>query len=97
MQVDVDYLDETGKGWNVRVKVVLSTEELSQLKTDSIQDIEDFKIDIDGSVIYFNSFLSIAEPWEDEPLEELIKAIKLEVEYMVKGLLNENPTLELEQ
>ena len=97
MQVDVDYLDESGKGWNVRVKVVLSTEELSQLKIASIQDIEDFKIDIDGSVIYFNSFLSIAEPWEDEPLEELIKAIKLEVEYRVKGLLNENPTLELEQ
>lgn len=97
MQVDVDYLDESGKGWNVRVKVVLSTEELSQLNTASIQDIEDFKIDIHGSVIYFNSFLSIVEPWEDEPLEELIKAIKLEVEYMVKGLLNENPTLELEQ
>ena len=97
MQVDVDYLDESGKGWNVRVKVVLSTKELSQLKTASIQDIEDFKIDIDGSVIYFNSFLSIAEPWEDEPLEELIKAIKLEVEYRVKGLLNENPTLELEK
>ena len=88
MQVDVDYLEESGKGWNVRVKVVLSTEEFSHLNTALIQDVEDFKIEIDGSTIYFNSFLSIAEPWEDEPLEELIKAIKLEVEYCVKGLLN---------
>jgi len=91
MQVDVDYLEESSKGWNVRVKAVLSTEELSQLNKISIQDIEDFKIELDGSTIYFNSFLSIAEPWEDEPLEELIKAIKLEVEYRVKGLLNKNP------
>ncbi len=91
MQVDVDYLEESGKGWNVRVKAVLSTEELSQLNTTSIQDIEDFKIEMDGSVIYFNSFLSIAEPWEDEPLEELIKAIKLEVNYRLKDLLNKHP------
>jgi hypothetical protein len=91
MQVDVDYLEESGKGWNVRLKAVLSTEELSQLNMTSIQDIEDFKIDIDGSVIYFNSFLSIAEPWEDEPLEELIKAIKLEVNYRLKDLLNKHP------
>jgi hypothetical protein len=91
MQVDVDYLEESFEGWNVRVKVVLSNEELSKLNTASIQDIEDFKIEIDGSVIYFNSFLSIAEPWEDEPLEELIKAVKLEVEYRVKGLLNKHP------
>jgi hypothetical protein len=91
MQVDVDYLEESDKGWNVRVKVVLSTEELSHLNKALVQDIEDFKIEIDGSTIYFNSFLSIAEPWEDEPLEELIKAIKLEVEYQLKGLLNKPP------
>lgn len=97
MQVDVDYLEESGNGWNVRVKVVLSTEELSKLNTVSIQDIEDFKIEMDGSVIYFNSFLSIAEPWEDEPLEELIKAVKLEVEYRVKVLLNKHPPLKSEQ
>lgn len=91
MQIDVDYMEESGKGWTVRVKVVLSTEELSKLNTVSIQNIEDFKIEMDGSVIFFNSFLSIAEPWEDEPLEELIKAVKLEVEYRVKGLLNKYP------
>ena len=91
MKVVVDYLEESGKGWNVRVKAVLNTGELSQLNSDSIQDIEDFKINIEGSVIYFNSFLSIGEPWEDEPLEELIKAIKLEVEYRLKALLNKHP------
>lgn len=91
MQIDIDHLEESDKGWDVRVKAILSSEEFSQLNTSSINDIEDFKVDIHGSVIYFNSFLSIAEPWEDEPLEELVKAIKLEVEYWVLRLLNKNP------
>ncbi|MDO5836144.1 MAG: hypothetical protein Q4P17_06515 [Methanobacterium sp.] len=91
MQVDIDHLEESDKGWDVRVKAILNSEEFSQLNTASINDIEDFKVDIHGSVIYFNSFLSIAEPWEDEPLEELVKAIKLEVEYWVLRLLNKNP------
>jgi hypothetical protein len=33
----------------------------------------------------------VAEPWEDEPLEELVRAIKLEVEYRVKRLFRAKP------
>lgn len=89
MQVDVDCLDEYGKGWKIRVKAILTTEEFSKLDSDSLLDIEDFKIDVKEPVIYFNSFLSIAEPWEDEPLEELVKSVKLEVNYRLNGLINE--------
>ncbi len=89
MQVDVDCLEESDKNWNVRIKVILTTEELSQINYDALQDLEDFHIEIKAPIIYFNSFLSIAEPWEDEPLEELVKSIKLEVEYRMNSVLIE--------
>lgn len=87
MQVDVDNVDESKNGWNVRLNVNLSPEELSRLNHDSIDMVEDFKIDLMGSNLYFNCFLNTAEPWEDEPLEELLKAIKFEVEYRTNDLL----------
>lgn len=89
MQIDVDCLDESVNGWKVRIKVTLPIEEFSQLDLDLIRNINDFQIDVKGHTLYFNSFLSIAEPWEDEPLEELVKSIKLEVEYHMKRLLDE--------
>lgn len=89
MQIDVDCLDESGNGWRVRIKVILSNEEFSQLDGDAIGNLEDFQIDVNDHTIFFSTFLSIAEPWEDEPLEELVKAIKLEVEYRMKSLLND--------
>jgi len=89
MQVDVDCLEESGQNWNVRIKVLLTTEELSKIDYEAIKTLKDFHIEIKAPIIYFNSFLSIAEPWEDEPLEELVKSIKLEVEHRMKGLLNE--------
>lgn len=87
MQVDVDCLEESGQNWNVRIKVLLTTEELSLMDYEALEDLEDFNIEIKAPIIYFNSFLSIAEPWEDEPLEELINSIKLEVEHRMKILL----------
>ncbi|EKF84976.1 hypothetical protein [Methanobacterium formicicum] len=87
MQVDVDCLEESGQNWNVRIKVLLTTEELSLMDYEALKHLEDFNIEIKAPIIYFNSFLSIAEPWEDEPLEELINSIKLEVEYRMKILL----------
>jgi hypothetical protein len=89
MQVDVDCLEESGQDWNVRMKVILTTEEISQLDYDALKDVEDFQIEIEGPTLYFNGFLSIMEPWEDEPLEELLKAIKLEIEYRMNRLLHE--------
>jgi hypothetical protein len=87
MQVKVDSLNESLDGWKVRIKVTLSEEEFSQLDHSAIGNIEDFQIDVEGHTLYFSSFLSVEEPWEDEPIEELVKAIKLEVEYRMKCLL----------
>lgn len=87
MQIDVDEVKKSENGWNIRIKVNLSPEEIDKLNHDAIDRIEDFKIDLEGSNLYFNSFLTTAEPWEDEPLEELLKAIKFEVEYHTQTLL----------
>ncbi len=90
MKVDVDKVSENNNGWYVRLKVNLSPEELLILNKDAIRKIEDFNIDLNGSNLYFNCFLNTQEPWEDEPLEELLKSIKLEVEYHTKALLNKS-------
>ena len=87
MQVDVDSVNELDKGWMVRLNVNLSSEELSKLNQKAINRHEDFDIFLDGSKLYFNCFLNKDEPWEDEPLEELLKAIKIEVKYRAQALL----------
>ena len=89
MQIYVDCLDESNNGWKVRIKVTLSSEEFSRLDQDLIKNIEDFQIKSKNHALYFNSFFFFFLPWEDEPLEELIKSIKLEVEYHMKRLLDE--------
>jgi len=50
--------------------------------------IHDFQVDLIGNILYFKSFVEISEPWEDLPLEEFIKNLKLEVEYKLNQLLN---------
>lgn len=87
MQVDVDFVDKLDNGWKVRLNVKLSTEELSRLDHESVSTFKDFNISLDGSNLYFDCFLNTEEPWEDEPLEELLKAIKIEVEYHAKAFL----------
>ncbi|MBI5459868.1 hypothetical protein [Methanobacterium sp.] len=89
MQVDVDFLEKSDQDWKVRMKVILTKDELSRIDHDALKEVEDFQIEIKDDILYFKSFLSIAEPWEDEPLEELLKATKLEVEYWMRKLLNE--------
>ncbi|NYB52356.1 MAG: hypothetical protein HVN35_07365 [Methanobacteriaceae archaeon] len=87
MHVNVEWVDKTLNGWNARINVTLSVDEISRLDKDSICNIEDYSIDIEGSSLKFDCFLNNDEPWEDEHLEELLKALKLEVEYHVHGLL----------
>jgi len=86
----IENLEKTGKGWNIFLRVELDEEELSRLDRRSLGKIEDFQVDLKGDVIYFQIYMEISEPWEDEPLEELLKALKLEVEYKVNQVLSLN-------
>jgi hypothetical protein len=87
MQVEVDEVNELEKGWKVRLNVNLTPEEFSRIDSDSINEVEDFNIFIGDSSLYFDCLVNTCEPWEDEPLEELLKALKFEVEYHVQSLL----------
>jgi hypothetical protein len=88
MEIMVHSLNETDDGWDARIKVTLSQDEMSHLDKSALHDDGDFMVDSeDNSVLYFTSLLSVAEPWEDEPLEELVRAIKMEVKYRVNRLL----------
>ncbi len=87
MQVGVDFVNKSGDGWKVRLNVNLSAEELSRLNIELFDRFEDFIISLEGSNLYFDCFLNTEEPWEDEPLEELLKAIKIEVKYHAQALL----------
>lgn len=92
MNIEVDSLKELNEGWDVQIKVTLSMEEMSQIDQSALKDDGDFRVNPeDPSVLYFQALLSLAEPWEDEPLSELIRAIKLEVEYRVKGFFKDRP------
>lgn len=88
MKVEIDQTNKIDNGWNVKIKVILSSEELSNLNQESITKIEDFNIILVDSTLYFDCFTDTREPWEDEPLEEILKALKFEVEYHVNGLFN---------
>jgi hypothetical protein len=42
--------------------------------------VDEYQISQKGNITYFQVFMDLSEPWEDEPLEELLKAIQKEVE-----------------
>jgi hypothetical protein len=88
MNVGVKNLEKTGKGWNIFLRVELDESELSRLDRNSLGKIEDFQVDLKRHEIYFQCYMETSEPWEDEPLEELLKALKLEVEYKVNQVLS---------
>jgi len=88
MNVKVKNLEKTGKGWNIFLRVELDESELSRLDRNSLGKIEDFQVDLKRDELYFQCYMETSEPWEDEPLEELLKALKLEVEYKVNQVLS---------
>lgn len=88
MNVGVENLEKTEKGWNIFLRVELDEAELSRLDRNSLGKIEDFQVDIKRDELCFQCYMETSEPWEDEPLEELLKALKLEVEYKVNQVLS---------
>lgn len=87
MQINVDLVKEINNGWEVRLIVKLSLEERSRLNQNLINNFEDYDVNFNGSNIYFNVFVNTEEPWEDESIEELINAIKIEAEYHTQSFL----------
>ena len=83
MNLQVSNVEKIGKGWNIVLRAEMDEEELSRLDLKALKEIEDLKVDLIVNELFFQSYMETTEPWEDEPLEELLKALNLEVEYKV--------------
>jgi hypothetical protein len=81
MNVELEKLEKFGDGWNICLRV-----NEKNINPDSIKKIEEWQVTLKEDQLYFEGFMDLSEPWEDEPLEELVKAAKLEVEWNLKKL-----------
>ncbi len=89
MDVKIKNLEKVTEGWNLCIKVELDHEEYSKFKPELINKLEDYKLIIKDTNFYFQRYFNISEPWEDEPLEEVLDGMKYEVEYKVREILGE--------
>ena len=53
MNVGVENLEKTEKGWNIFLRVELDEAELSRLDRNSLGKIEDFQVDLKRDELYF--------------------------------------------
>jgi hypothetical protein len=90
MNVEVENLEKINQGWTILLRVEMDEIEHSKLDRNSLGKIEDFQVDLKKDKLYFQCYMENSEPWEDIPLEELLKALKLEVEYKVNQVLSLN-------
>lgn len=89
MDIKIKNLEKVTEGWNLCIEVELNAEECSKFKPELINEVEDYKITLKDNNLYFKRYFSISEPWEDEPLEEVLDGMKDEVEYKVREILGE--------
>ncbi|MEG3224803.1 MAG: hypothetical protein BME94_04540 [Methanobacteriales archaeon Met13] len=84
MKIEVETLRKKVNGWDIGLQVELAE---SQIDRDALNRVEDWKVTFKDNKLYLEVFMDNSEPWEDEPLEELVKAAKLEVEWKLNQLL----------
>lgn len=82
MNVELEKLEQSGSGWNICLRV----EDL-KIKEDNLNKIQDWQVTLKDNQLYFECYMDLSEPWEDEPLEELVKAAKLEVQWKINKYL----------
>jgi hypothetical protein len=87
MNLNVYQVRELTTGWEVCLKLKLEENEVEKLPVDKLMTLKDYEIIYKGNITYFKVFMDLSEPWEDEPLEELLKAITKELKYQIKLLL----------
>ncbi|WJI08658.1 hypothetical protein FGU46_00400 [Methanobacterium sp. CWC-01] len=83
MDVTLHSVEGKDKGW----LITLQSQFQPDMNRKELMKMEDWEITIQGEQIYFKNYFDLSEPWEDEPLEEIIKAATLEVEWKLKRLL----------
>ncbi|MDP3065277.1 MAG: hypothetical protein Q8N08_00925 [Methanobacteriaceae archaeon] len=84
MKIEVETLKKMVNGWDINLQVDLTK---SQIDRDALNRVEDWKVTFKDNKLYLEVFMDNTEPWEDEPLEELVKAAKMEIEWKLNQLL----------
>jgi hypothetical protein len=87
MNLDVYQVKEKNHGWDICLKLELEESDVDKLLIHKLRTLEDYEIFPKGNDVYFKVFMDLSEPWEDEPLEELLKAIIKELKYQINLLL----------
>ena len=86
MKPVIETLEKSEQGWDVTIKVELESDQLRHLDESKLKKIEDWEIFLENNFIYFKGELSTSEPWEDEPIEELVNSTLHEVEWRLLNL-----------
>lgn len=81
MNVELDKLEKSGNGW----KICLRVDEIN-INPDLIKKIKDWQVKLKENQLYFEIFMDNSEPWEDESIDELVKAAIIEVKWKLKQL-----------
>lgn len=87
MHIEIKDLEKRDNGWMVCVKITLDGEEQARFSPSRLESEEDYRIYYEDKTLYFSRYFDKSEPWEDEPLDELIEGIKGEIIYKVNHML----------
>lgn len=83
MRVTIHNVEREKDGWLITFSAKLEP----SLDRDDLKMMEDWEVSFQDDYVFLKNYFDLSEPWEDEPLEEIIKAATLEVEWKLKQLL----------
>jgi lipopolysaccharide biosynthesis protein len=88
MKIDVYDVSKKNKGWEICLRLELEEKKTELIKIQDISSFNDYQVFYKDDTIFFKVYMDLSEPWEDEPLEELLKAVKKELEYKLNLILD---------
>jgi hypothetical protein len=82
MDVTLHKVDREKEGWFITIKANLDP----SVDREALEKIEDWEVSFQKDYVFLKNFFDRSEPWEDEPLEEMVKAAILEVEWKLERI-----------
>ncbi|MEN6328823.1 MAG: hypothetical protein ABFC91_00840 [Methanobacteriaceae archaeon] len=80
MDIKLENVESEGEGWLITIQADLEP----SLDRETLHQMEDWEVTFQEDYLYLQGYFDLSEPWEDEPLEEIVKAALKEVEWMLK-------------
>jgi hypothetical protein len=82
MEVTLHSVEREKDGWLITLQTQLDP----PLDQEALEKMEDWEVSFQEDQVYFKNYFDLSEPWEDEPLEEIVKAAILEVGWKLKRI-----------